>query len=92
MFTYRKEGCDKMKLTEKQTFIKDLLSHYEKGATCYDIIKDYSKELTEKGIDTKKINSVNATLASLATKELVIKSKVAYNDKMVTLYTLKENN
>lgn len=81
-----------MKLTEKQTFIKDLLSHYEKGATCYDIIKDYSKELTEKGIDTKKINSVNATLASLATKELVIKSKVAYNDKMVTLYTLKENN
>lgn len=92
MFTYRKKGCDKMKLTEKQTFIKDLLSHYEKGATCYDIIKDYSKELTEKGIDTKKINSVNATLASLATKELVIKSKVAYNDKMVTLYTLKENN
>lgn len=92
MFAYRKKGCDKMKLTEKQTFIKDLLSHYEKGATCYDIIKDYSKELTEKGIDTKKINSVNATLASLATKELVIKSKVAYNDKMVTLYTLKENN
>lgn len=92
MFTYRKKGCDKMKLTEKQTFIKGLLSHYEKGATCYDIIKDYSKELTEKGIDTKKINSVNATLASLATKELVTKSKVAYNDKMVTLYTLKENN
>ena len=81
-----------MKLTEKQTFIKDLLSHYEKGATCYDIIKDYSKELIEKGIDTKKINSVNATLASLATKELVIKSKIAYNDKMITLYTLKENN
>ena len=81
-----------MKLTEKQLFIKDLLSHYEKGATCYDIIKDYSKELKEKGISTDKINSVNATLASLATKDLVIKSKVAYNDKMVTLYTLKENN
>lgn len=92
MFTYIVKGCDKMKLTEKQTFIKDLLSHYEKGATCYDIIKDYSKELIEKGIDAKKINSVNATLASLATKELVIKSKVAYNDKMVTLYTLKVNN
>ena len=54
-----------MKLTEKQIFIKDLLSRYKKGATCYDIIKDYSKELNEKGIDTKKINSVNATLASL---------------------------
>lgn len=81
-----------MKLTEKQLFIKDLLSHYEKGATCYDIIKDYSKELKEKGISTDKINSVNATLASLATKDLVVKSKVAYNDKMITLYTLKENN
>jgi Fe2+ or Zn2+ uptake regulation protein len=82
-----------MKLTEKQLFIKDLLSHYEKGATCYDIIKDYSKELTEKGIDTKKINSVNATLASLATKGLVSKVKTPYNDKLVTLYTLiKENN
>ena len=81
-----------MKLTGKQLFIKDLLSHYKKGATCYDIIKDHSKELIEKGIDTKKINSVNATLASLATKELVTKRKVAYNDKMVTLYTLKENN
>lgn len=81
-----------MKLTEKQTFIKDLLSHYEKGATCYDIIKDYSKELKEKGISIDKINSVNATLSSLATKDLVIKTKVAYNDKMVTLYTLKENN
>ena len=81
-----------MKLTEKQIFIKDLLNHYKKGATYYDIIKDNSKELNEKGIDTKKINSVNATLASLATKELVTKSKIAYNDKMVTLYTLKENN
>lgn len=81
-----------MKLTEKQLFIKDLLSHYEKGATCYDIIKDYANELKEKGISTEKINSVNATLASLATKDLVIKSKVAYNDKMITLYTLKENN
>ena len=50
------------------------------------------RKLNEKGIDTKKINSVNATLASLATKELVTKSKIAYNDKMVTLYTLKENN
>lgn len=81
-----------MKLTEKQLFIKDLLSHYKKGATCYDIIKDYSKELKEKGISIDKINSVNATLASLATKELVTKSPVAYNGKMVTLYTLKENN
>ena len=86
MFTYRKNGCDKMKLTEKQTFIKDLLSHYEKGATCYDIIKDYSNELKGQNISIDKINSVNATLASLASKELATKSKVARLDKMVTLY------
>lgn len=92
MFTYRKKGCDKMKLTEKQTFIKDLLSHYEKGATCYDIIKDYGNELKSQNISIDKINSVNATLASLASKELATKTKVARLDKMVTLYTLKENN
>ena len=81
-----------MKLTEKQIFIKDLLSRYKKGATCYDIIKDYGNELKSQNISIDKINSVNATLASLATKELVTKRKVAYNDKMVTLYILKENN
>lgn len=80
-----------MKLTEKQIFIKDLLSHYEKGATCYQIIKDNESALKEKGIDTQKINSVNATLASLATKGLVSKSKIAYNDKMATLYLLNDN-
>lgn len=83
-----------MKLTEKQLFIGALLvSIYkstEKGATCYQVIKDFKKELEEKKIDTSKINSVNATLASLATKELVTKTKVAYNDKMVTCYTLTE--
>lgn len=76
------------KLTEKQEFIKGLLANYEKGATCYQIIKDYAKELQEKNIDITKINSVNATLASLATKGLVTKTKVAYNDKMVTNYQL----
>ena len=85
-----------MKLTEKQLFIKDLLSHYEKGATCYDIIKDYSKELKEKGISTERINSVNATLASLVTKGLVDKDNhKGINPKtqnQCTLYILKENN
>lgn len=75
-----------MKLTDKQIFIGGLLLKYEKGATCYQIIEDYKKELQKKGISIDKINSVNATLASLATKELATKNKVAYKDKMLTNY------
>lgn len=84
------KGCDKMekvKLTQKQIFIGGLILTYEKGATCYQLIKDYAKELKDNGISIDKINSVNATLASLASKGLVVKTKVAYNDKMVTNYT-----
>ena len=78
-----------LKLTSKQEFILNILSNYKDGATCYQLIKDYSNELHEKNIDTSKINSVNATLASLATKGLVNKTKIAYNDKMLTCYKLK---
>ena len=77
---------EKVKMTQKQIFVGKLLITYEKGATCYQLIKDYSKELKDNGISIDKINSVNATLASLASKELATKTKVAYNDKMVTNY------
>lgn len=91
---------EKIKMTQKQIFVGGLLIRYEKGATCYQLIKDYAKELKEQGISIDKINSVNATLASLASKELATKTKVAYNDKMVTNYQatqslidlLKESN
>ena len=87
-------------MTQKQIFVGKLLITYEKGATCYQLIKDYAKELKDNGISIDKINSVNATLASLASKELATKTKVAYNDKMVTNYQatqslidlLKESN
>lgn len=83
-----------MKLTEKQLFIGALLVLYfeesKKGMTCYQVIEKFKKELDNQKIDTSKINSVNATLASLATKELVTKTKVASNDKMVTCYTLTQ--
>lgn len=77
---------EKIKMTQKQMFVGGLLIRYEKGATCYQLIKDYAKELKEQGISIDKINSVNATLASLASKELATKTKVAYNDKIVTNY------
>lgn len=91
---------EKIKLTQKQIFVGGLLATYEKGATCYDIIKDYSEDLKKQGISIDKINSVNATLASIASKELATKTKVARNDKMVTNYQatqmlidlLKESN
>lgn len=73
-------------MTQKQIFIGKLLLTYEKGATCYQIIKDYAKDLKDNGFSIDKINSVNATLASIASKELATKTKVAYNDKMVTNY------
>ena len=77
---------EKIKMTQKQIFVGKLLITYEKGATCYQLIKDYAKDLKDNGISIDKINSVNATLASLASKELATKTKVAYNDKMVTNY------
>lgn len=77
---------EKIKMTQKQILIGKLLLTYENGATCYQIIKDYAKDLKDNGISIDKINSVNATLASLASKELATKTKVAYNDKMVTNY------
>lgn len=87
-------------MTQKQMFVGGLLASYEKGATCYQIIKDYANDLQKQAISIDKINSVNATLASLASKELATKTKVAYNDKMVTNYQatqklldlLKESN
>lgn len=77
---------EKKSLTQKQIFIGKLLLTYENGATCYQIIKDYAKDLKDNGFSIDKINSVNATLASIASKELATKTKVAYNDKMVTNY------
>lgn len=81
------------KITEKQLFIGGLLVKYEKGCTCYTMIKDYAKQLKEQGISIDKINSVNATLASLATKGLAIKPTDneydelrKHNGKLMTLY------
>jgi hypothetical protein len=77
------------KLTEKQLFIGGLLVKYqnkESGVNVYELINDNKKELQKQNIDTTKINSANATLASLATKGLATKQKSAYNEKMDTYY------
>ena len=77
-------------MTQKQLFVGGLLATYEKGATCYDIIKDYGNELKGQNISIDKINSVNATLASLVSKEYFTKSKQQYGTgesaKILTFY------
>lgn len=91
---------ENIKLTDKQRGVAKLLITYEKGVNVYELLKDHKQALEKLGVNTLKINSANATLASLATKELVNKEKVAYNEKIITKYTatkklidlLKENN
>ena len=67
-----------VKLTANQeAILKILKENFAEGAFAADVLEK---------VEGKTINAVNATLASLASKELVVKTKVAYNDKMVTNY------
>lgn len=79
-----------MKLTEKQKFILGLLVAWfeenQRPIVCKEFIKIHVNALKSQGIDTSKINSTNATLASLATKELVEKGKEVYQDNLFVSY------
>ena len=51
----------------------------------------FAREVLDKMVaagSKRTFNSVNATLAAMATKEYVSKEKAVYNDKMLTKYTL----
>ena len=51
----------------------------------------FAREVLNKMVEAgskRTFNSVNATLAAMATKGYVDKSKGVYNDKMLTKYTL----
>ena len=53
----------------------------------------FAKEVLNKMVEAgskRTFNSVNATLAAMATKGYVTKAKGVYNDKMLTKYTLTE--
>lgn len=79
-----------MKMTQKQLFALGLVALEEKGINAYVAIEKYATQLKNNSIDTQKINSINATFASLASKGLVEKDKRVYNDKLVTFYTITE--
>ena len=53
----------------------------------------FAREVLDKMVaagSKRTFNSVNATLAAMATKEYVSKKKDVYKDKMLTRYTLTE--
>ena len=73
-----------VKLTSNQeAILKVLRENFAEGA--------FAAEVLEK-VEGKTFNAVNATLASLASKGLVSKTKGIFNDKMLTKYTPILNN
>lgn len=78
------------KMTQKQIFALGLVALEEKGINAYVAIEKFATQLKNNNIDTQKINSINATFASLASKGLVNKEKRVYKDKLVTYYVITE--
>lgn len=72
-----------MKLTEKQSSILNILKEEFNGSAFAEDVLTKTEGLT--------IQSVRATLSSLAPKGLVSKSKEAHGEKMLTKYTVIEN-
>jgi Fe2+ or Zn2+ uptake regulation protein len=71
-----------MKLTEKQASILNILKEEFNGSAFAEDVLTKTEGLT--------IQSVRATLSSLAPKGLVSKSKEAHGDKMLTKFTVIE--
>lgn len=71
-----------MKLTEKQSNILNILKEDFNGSAFAEDVVEKTEGLT--------IQSVRATLSSLAPKGLVSKNKEARGEKMLTKYTVIE--
>ena len=66
--------------------VAGVLRTFENGSA---FAREVLNKMIEAGSD-RTFNSVNATLAAMATKGYVDKAKAVYNDKMLTKYTLTE--
>lgn len=67
--------------------VATVLRTFEGGAA-------FAREVLNKMVEggsKRTFNSVNATLAAMATKGFVSKEKAVFGDKMLTKYTLTEN-
>ena len=79
------------KITDKQKKGLILLDMVGKAICSQELLDTKKDLLKEQGFDTEKVNAINATLASLVTKELVTKDKKQYKDKLLTYYSLTES-
>lgn len=71
---------ENVKLSANQeAILKILKENFADGAFAADVLEK---------VEGKTFNSVNATLASLATKNLVSKKKEAKGEKVLTKYTV----
>lgn len=71
---------ENVKLSANQeAILKILKENFADGAFAADVLEK---------VEGKTLNSVNATLASLATKKLVSKKKEAKGEKVLTKYTV----
>lgn len=66
--------------------VAGVLRTFENGSA---FAREVLNKMIEAGSD-RTFNSVNATLAAMATKGYVDKAKAVFNDKMLTKYTLTE--
>lgn len=66
--------------------VAGVLRTFENGSA---FAREVLNKMVEAGSD-RTFNSVNATLAAMATKGYVDKAKAVFNDKMLTKYTLTE--
>ena len=66
--------------------VAGVLRTFENGSA---FAREVLNKMVEAG-NKRTFNSVNATLAAMATKGYVNKAKAVYNDKMLTKYTLTE--
>jgi len=82
-----------LSITDKQKKGLELLVLIGKPICAKQAITDYKEQVQEKGFDIAKINGLNATLASLASKGLVEKktgSDYVYDNKLLTHYVITE--
>lgn len=77
-------------ITEKQMKGLKVLQVVNKQVCCKELITKNKELVKEQGFDTQKVNALNATLASLATKGLVEKEPKQFGDKLLTHYSLTE--
>lgn len=80
----------KLTITDNQMKGLEVLQVVNKSICSKELITKHKELVNEKGFDTKKVNAINATLASLVLKGLANKEIKQFEDKLLTHYSLNE--